>query len=142
MEIDLTKEISRASGSHANNLESVGSRHNIERTAGWANSVAQQSGPSLPLSPNIEIEPLKNVTLDKSDKRFSAYPKTTPLFQPGAGLFSMQKQDSSILKKPEIPKSIMVTEPLTVLPQTTHQQQIVQSTTLATDRGKIKTKLQ
>ena len=86
-------------------------------------SVAQQSGPSRPLSPNIVIDPPKNVTQDRGDKRFGTYPKTTPLFQRGAGLFSTQLQDSSILKKPEIPKSIRVTEQQKFLPKTTLQQQ-------------------
>ena len=69
------------------------------------------------------IDPPKNVTQDRSDKLFSAYPKTTPLFQPGAGLFSTQLQDSSILMKPEILKSIRVTETQTFLPKTTFQHQ-------------------
>ena len=64
---------------------------------------------SRPLSANVVIDPPKNVTQERGNKRFSAYPKTTSLFQPGAGLFSAQLQDSSILKKPEIPKSIRVT---------------------------------
>ena len=123
MEIELTKGNSRASGSHVDELESFASRRNSERTAGWANSVAQHSGPSQPLSPNVVIDPHKNVTLDGGKKCFSAYPKTTPLFQPGAGLFLTQLQDSSILKKPEIPESIRVTEPQTFLPKTTFQQQ-------------------
>ena len=46
MEIELTNKISRAFGSQADELESIGSRHNLERTAGWASSLAQQSGPS------------------------------------------------------------------------------------------------
>ena len=123
MEIELTKGSSRVSGSQVDDLESVGSRRNLERTAGWANWVAQHSVPSRPLSPNVVIEPPENVTQDRGDKRFSSYPNTTPLFQPGAGLFSAQLQDSSILKKPEIPKSITVTEPHTFLPKTTFQQQ-------------------
>ena len=85
--------------------------------------MAQQSGTSRPLSPNVVIDPPTNVTQDKGEKRFSAYPKTKPLLQPGAGLFSTQLQDSSILKKPEIPKSFRVTEPQTFLLKTTFQQQ-------------------
>ena len=50
-------------------------------------------------------------------------PKTTPLFEPRAGLFSTQLPDSTTLKKPEIPKSIRVTEPQTIMPKTTFQQQ-------------------
>ena len=69
------------------------------------------------------IEPPKKATQESGDKRFNAYPKTTPLFLPGAGPFSTQMQDSIILKKPEIPKSIRVTESQTLLPETTFQQQ-------------------
>ena len=123
MEIEPTKGNSRASGSPVDDLENVGTRRNLERSAGWANSVAQYSGPSRPLSPNVLINAPKNVTQDRKIKRFSAYSKTTPLFQPGAGLFSVQLQDSIILKKPEIPKSIRVTQPQTFLPKTTFQQQ-------------------
>ena len=82
----------------------------------------QHSGCSRPLSPNVVIDPPKNVTQDRGDKHFRAYPKTTDVFQAGAGLFLVQLQDSSILKKPEIPKWIMVTEPQTFLPKTTFQQ--------------------
>ena len=84
MEIEMKKGSSRESGSQADDLESVGSRRNLERTASRTNSVAQQSGPSLPLSPNVVIDPPKNFTPDRGDKHFSAYPKTTPLFQLGA----------------------------------------------------------
>ena len=80
MEIELTKGSSEALGLQVDDLESVGSRRNLERTAGWANSVAQQSSPSRLPSPNVVINPPKNVTQDRGDKRFSAYPKTTPLF--------------------------------------------------------------
>ena len=118
MEIELTKGSSRASGSQLDDSESVGLRRNLEKTAGWSKSVAQHSGPSQPLSPNVVIHPTKKV---KEDRR--AYPKTTPLFKPGASLFSAQLQDSSILKKPEIRKTIRVTEPQTFLPKTTFQQQ-------------------
>ena len=111
LKLELTKGSSRASGSVADEIESVGSRPNHERTAGWAESVAQQSVPRRPLSPNIVIDPTTNVTQDRVDKRFSAYPKTTPLFQPGEGLFSTQLTEPSILKKPEIRKPIRVTEP-------------------------------
>ena len=115
MEIELTKGNSRASGSQVDYLGSVGSRRNLERTADWANSVAQKSSPSRPLSPHTVIDPPKIVTQDRGDKRLSSYPKTTPLFQLGAGLFSTQLHDSSILKKPEFLQ--------TFLPKTTFQQQ-------------------
>ena len=114
MEIELKKGSSGASGSQVDDLE---------RTTGWANSVAQRSGPSRPLSPSVVIDPPKIVTQDRRDKSFSAYPKITPLLQPDAGLFSAQLQDSSILKKPEIPKSISLTDSQTFLPKTTFQQQ-------------------
>ena len=123
METELTEGSSRASGSQVDDSESVGSRGNLERTAGWPNSVAQHSCPSWPLSPNVQIDPPKSVTQDRSAKRISAYLKITPLFQPGAGLFSAQLQDSSNLKKPEIPKSNRVTKQQTVLLKTTFQQQ-------------------
>ena len=83
LKLELTKGSSRASGSVADEIESVGSRQNHKRTAGWAESVAQQSVPRRPLSPNDVIDPTTNVTQDRVDKRFSTYPKTTPLFQPG-----------------------------------------------------------
>ena len=100
----------RASGSQVDDLESFELRRNLEKSAGWANSVAQQSDLKRPLSPIVEIDPPKNVTQDRIDKRFNAYPKTTPLFQQGAGLFSAQLQDSSFPKKPEISKSIRVAD--------------------------------
>ena len=49
MKLELTKESSRASGAVAVEIESVGSKRNHERIAGWAESVAQQSVPSLSL---------------------------------------------------------------------------------------------
>ena len=112
LKLELTKGSSRASGSVADEIESVASRRNQEGTAGWAESVAQQSVPRRPLSPNIVIDPPTNVTQDRVEKRFSIYPKTTPLFQPGERLFSTQLTEPSILKKPEIRKPIRVTEPL------------------------------
>ena len=72
IEIELRRGSSRASGSQADDLVSVGSRHNLERTASWENSVAQHSGPSRPLSPNVVIDPLKNVILERGDKSSSA----------------------------------------------------------------------
>ena len=101
IESELTKGSSRSSGSQAEDLESVGSRHNLEKISGWANSVAQKYGPSRPVSANVVINPPKNVTQERSDKRFTAYPKITPLFQLGVELSSTQLQESSILKKPE-----------------------------------------
>ena len=123
IEIELTKGTSGASGSHAADLENVALRRKLQRPTDWTNSVAKQSGPSRPLSPNVVIDTPKNVTKVRVDKRFSAYLKTSPLFQPGTGLCSTQLQDSSILKKPKIPKTIRVTEPQTLLPKTTFQQQ-------------------
>ena len=43
MELELTKGSSRASGSVADEIETVASKRNHETTAGWAESVAQQS---------------------------------------------------------------------------------------------------
>ena len=153
MEIELTKGNSRASWSQVGDVESAGSGRNLERTTGWANSVAQHFGPSRPLSPNVLIDPPKNVSQDRGDKRFSVYPKTVPLFQPGVGLFSTQLQDSSILNKLEIPKSIRVAEPQTFCPRRrssnkdrqrskTCREARVPRTTTATDRWKTKTKQQ
>ena len=82
-------------------------------------NLAQQSVPRRPLSPNVDIDPPTNVTQDRVDKRFSSYPKTTPLFQPGEWLFSTQLTEPRILKKPEIRKPIRVTDP----PAPQHQQQ-------------------
>ena len=111
LKFELTKGSSRASGSVAEEIESVGSRRNQEKTAGWAESVAQQSVPRRPLSPNVVIDPPTNVTQGRVDKRFSTYTKTTPLLQPGEGLFSTQLTEPSILNKPEIRKLIKVTDP-------------------------------
>ena len=125
MKLELTKGSSRASGSVADELESVGSKRNHKRTAGWAESVAQQSVPQRTLSPNVVIDPPTNVTKDRADKRFSTYPKTTPLFQPGERLFSTQLAEPSILKKPEIRKPIRVTDPpAPPLTRTTFQQPV------------------
>ena len=108
----------------ADEIESVGSRRNHEKTAGWAKSVAQQSVPRRPLSPNVVIDPPTKVRQDRFDIRFSTYPKTTPLFQPGEGLFSTQLIEPSILRKPEIRKIIRVTDtPAPPLTRTTFQQQ-------------------
>ena len=105
-------------------IESVGSKRNHERTAGWAESLAQQSVPRRPLSPNVVIDPPTNVTQDRIDKRFSTYPKTNPLLQPCEGLFSTQLTEPSILKKPEIRKPIRVTgPPAPLLTKATFQQQ-------------------
>ena len=124
MKLELTKGSSRASGSVADETESVGSKRNHEKTSGWAESVAQQSVHRRPLSPNVVIDPPANVTKDRADKRFSTYPKTTPLFQPGERLFSRQLTEPSILKKPEVLKPIRVTDPpAPPLTRTTFQQQ-------------------
>ena len=124
MKLELTKGSSRASGSVADEIESVGSKRNHKRTAGWVESVAQQSVPQRPLSPNVVIDPPTNVTKDRADKRFSTYSKTTPLFQPGERLFSTQLAEPSMLKEPEIRKPIRVTDPpAPPLTRTTFQQQ-------------------
>ena len=39
---ELTKKVQKASGSVAEEVESVGSNRNQERTAGWADSGSQQ----------------------------------------------------------------------------------------------------
>ena len=85
--------------------------------------MAEQSVPRRPLSPNVVIDPPTNVTQNRIDKRFSTYPKTTPLFQPGEGLFSTQLTEPSILRKPEIRKPIRVADPPAPLIWTTFQQQ-------------------
>ena len=71
LKLELTKETSRASGSVADELKSVGLRRNHEKTAGWAESVAQQYLPRRPLSRNVVIDPPTNVTQDSVDKRFN-----------------------------------------------------------------------
>ena len=106
MKLELTKGSSRASGTVADEIESAGSKRNHERTAGWAESVAQQSVPRRPLSPNVVIDPPTNVIKDRADNRFSLYPKTTPLFQPGERLFSTQLTEPIIPKKTEVRKPI------------------------------------
>ena len=80
--------------------------------------MAQQSGPIGPLSPNVVINPPKDVTQDRVDKRFS-----TSLIQLGEGLFSTQLTELSILMKPELRKSIRVTGPPPPLTGTIFQQQ-------------------
>ena len=74
MEIDLKKGGSRASGSQADDLESVGSRPKLEITVGLANLVAHYSGPSRPLSPNVVIDPPKSVELKKVSASAQNYP--------------------------------------------------------------------
>ena len=124
MKLELTKGSSRASGSVVDEIESVGSKQNHEKTTGWAESVAQQSVPGRPLSPNVAIDLPTNVIKDRFDKRFSTYPKTTPMFQPGEGLFSTQLTEPSILMKPEVRKSVRLTDPpVPPLTRTTFQQQ-------------------
>ena len=108
----------------ADEIETVASRRNQEKTAGWAESAAQQSVPRRPLSPNVIIDPPTNVTQDTVDKRFSTNTKTNPLIQPGEVLLSKQLTQSSILKKPEIRKPIRVSDPpAPPLTRTTFQQQ-------------------
>ena len=123
LKLELTKGSSSSSGSVADEIESVGSRRNQERTGGWAESVAQQSFPRRPLSPNVVIDPPTNVTQQRVDKRFSTYPKTTPLFQTGEGLFSLQLTEPSILRKPKIRKPNRVTQPQAPLTRRRLQQQ-------------------
>ena len=124
MKLELTKGSSRASESVADEIGSVGSKRNHERTAGWAESVTQQSVHRRPLSLNVVIDPRTNVTQERVDKGFSIYPKTTPLFRPGEGLFSTQLTEPSILKKPEVLEPIGVTDPhAPPLTRTTFQQQ-------------------
>ena len=123
LQIELTKRSSRASGSVIDDTESVRSRTNTRITPSSLKTVAEHSGPSRPLSPNCVVDPPKNGTQDIGDKRFSAYPKTNPLFQSGAGFFSAPLTEPYILKKPEIRKSIRVTDPQTQLAKTTFQQQ-------------------
>ena len=95
-----------------------------KKPAGWAESAAQQSVPRRPLSPNVVIDPPTNVTQDRNDKRFSTYPKSTPLFQPGEGILSTQLTEPNILRKPKICKPIGVMDtPAPPLTRTTFQQQ-------------------
>ena len=97
---------------------------NQKRTAGLVESVAQQSVLLRTLSPNVVIDPPANVTKERTDKRFSTYPKTTPLFQPGERIFSTQLAEPIILNKPEICTPIRVTDPpAPPLTRTTFQQQ-------------------
>ena len=82
LKIELTKGSSRASRSVADEIESVASRRNQERTAVWAEPVAQQSVPRRPLSSNFVIDPPTSVTQDRVDKSFSTYPKKNYLAVP------------------------------------------------------------
>ena len=123
LQIKLTKGSSRASGSVVDDTESVRSRTKTRITPSWIKTVAEHSGPSRPLSPDCVVDPPKNGTQDIGDKRFIAYLKTTPLFQPVAGLFSAPLTEPRIIKNPEIRKSIRVTDPQTRLTKTTFQQQ-------------------
>ena len=142
------KKSSRATGSQADDLEGVGSGRKLERTAGWANTVAQQSGPSRQLSPNVLIDPPKNATQDRSDKRYSAYPIITLLIQLGGGFFSTQLQDSRNQKSLDqlgwqnhrctCPRQRSSNKDLQ--PSQTGREARVPSTTFATDRWRAKTK--
>ena len=71
--------------------------------------MSQLPGPRRPLSPeNIDDFP-KNGTQDIGDERFITNWKTTPLFNPEVGLFSWPLVNPSVIKKPEIHKSVKVT---------------------------------
>ena len=89
MKLELTKGSSRASGSRADVIESVGSKRNHKRTAGWVESSTQESVPQRPLSQNVVINPPTNVTKDRADKRFSTYRKL-PRCSPQAKGFSQR----------------------------------------------------
>ena len=123
LKLELTKGSSRTSGSVAHKIEGVGSRRNQERTTRLGKKVAQHSAPSRPLFPDCVLDLPTNVAQDIVDKLFTVYPKTKPLFQPGLGLFSAPLTELSILKKPEIHKSIRITDPQAPLTKTTFQQQ-------------------
>ena len=85
----------------------------------WLNSLSLDGHYLQMLLSTLQRMPHRTV-----DKRFSTYPKITPLFQPGEGLFSTQLTEPSILKKPEIRKPIRVTDPpASPLTRTTFQQQ-------------------
>ena len=119
----LSKGSSRSSGSVTDKIESIGSNRNHERAEAWEKSAAQRSVPRRPLSPDCVIDPPKNVTQAVGYQRFSTYPKTTQLFQPGDRLFSTQLTEPSILKKKEIRKTIRVTDPPARLTRTKIQKQ-------------------
>ena len=103
LKFELAKGSSRASGSVADEIESVGPRRNHERTGGWAESVAQQSV--------------------SSDHYLQALLSTQPVFQPVQRVFSTQLPEPSILKTQEILKSIRATDPPPPLTGTTFQHQ-------------------
>ena len=91
MKLELTKGSSRASGSVADENSGVVSNSGVDQ--------------------NETKRSHQQMSHRRVDKRFSTYPKTTPLFQPGEGLFSTQLTKPSILKKPEVHKPIRVTDP-------------------------------
>ena len=62
LKLELTKGSSRASGSVADEIESLGLGRNQGRTSEWTESVAQQSVTRRPLSSNFVIDPPTNVT--------------------------------------------------------------------------------
>ena len=66
--------------------------------------MAEQFGPSRSPSPNAEASPLKNVTEDKNNKRFSTYLKSASRLQLGVGELTAQLLVPSIPKTPEINK--------------------------------------
>ena len=97
LKLEPTNGSSRASGSMADEIERVETRRNHKRTAGWEESVAQQSVSRRPPS-RIWIDPPTIVTQEKVDNYFSTYPKISPFFQPGEGLSWTQLTEPSILK--------------------------------------------
>ena len=60
-EIEMRSGSSGATGSHVDDLKSVESGRNLERTACGANSVAHHSVPGQSLSPNVVNDTPKNV---------------------------------------------------------------------------------
>ena len=94
-----------------------------KKIGGWTDSVVQRSGPNWSLSPNVLMDPPRNVTQDKNEKKFSTYLKTSQQFQPCVGFISIQLHDSNFPKKQEVHKRISVTELQTLLPKMTFQEQ-------------------
>ena len=78
LKLELTKGSSRASGSVADEIESVGSKRNQERIERWAGAGAQQSVPQRALSPNVVIDPPTDVTKDRAEKTFQHLPENYP----------------------------------------------------------------
>ena len=124
--LELSEGSSRASGSVADEIQSVGSGRNQERTGGWAESVAQQSGirrPKYPIrSPLCIIDPPTNFTKARDGNVFSTSQKIIPLFHLDVGLFPALLTEPSLRKKTEIKKQI-ITQPQAPLTRTTFHQQ-------------------